>query len=181
MRDGDDRALVLGQVLLEPGHGLGVEMVGGLVEQQQVGCAQQQSAESDPAALAAGEDADVRVRRRQPQRVHRVFELGVEVPRVRGVDLGLDLAELLGGLIGVVGSQLVEAVEQRLRLRDAVLDVPPHVLGLVELWLLLEHPDARPGASAASPRYSWSIPAMILSSVDFPEPLYPRTPIFAPG
>ena len=35
--DGDDGAGVLLEVLLEPLHGLGVEVVGGLVEQQQVG------------------------------------------------------------------------------------------------------------------------------------------------
>ena len=55
MGDRDDRALVLGQVLLEPRHRLGVEVVGGLVQQQQVGRAQQQAAERDAAALAAGE------------------------------------------------------------------------------------------------------------------------------
>jgi hypothetical protein len=34
-------------------HGLGVEMVGRLVEQQQLGLFQEQPAERDPAALAA--------------------------------------------------------------------------------------------------------------------------------
>ena len=53
--DRDDRALVLGQVLLQPGDGLGVEVVGGLVQQQQVGRAQQQPAERHAPALAAGE------------------------------------------------------------------------------------------------------------------------------
>ncbi len=143
MGDRDDRALVLGQVLLEPRDRLGVEVVGGLVEQQQVGRAQQQAAERHAAALAAGERAHVGVRRRQAQRVHRVFELRVEVPRVGRFDLRLDLAELLGGLLGVVGGQLVEAVEQRLGLGDAVLDVALDVLALVELRLLLEHPDGR--------------------------------------
>ena len=33
----------------------------------------------------------------------------------------------------------------------------------------------------ASPSISLSIPAMILSKVDFPEPFKPSTPIFAPG
>jgi hypothetical protein len=33
----------------------------------------------------------------------------------------------------------------------------------------------------ASPRISWSSPAMILSRVDLPEPLTPTTPIFASG
>jgi hypothetical protein len=88
--DRDDRALVLGQVLLEPGDRLGVEVVGGLVQQQQVGRAQQQPAERDAAALAAGE----RCSRRRPAAagagVHRVFELRVEVPGVGGVDLGLE-------------------------------------------------------------------------------------------
>ena len=42
-------------------------------------------------------------------------------------------------------------------------------------------PTEAPGASWASPRYSWSSPAMIRSSVDLPEPLRPSTPIFAPG
>ena len=82
-------------------------------------------------------------RRRQPQRVHRVFELRVEVPGVGGFDLGLHLGELVGGLLGVVRGELVEAVEQRLGLGDAVLDVAEHVLALVEVGLLLEHPDAR--------------------------------------
>ena len=57
--------------------------------------------------------------------------------------LRLELAELLGGLVGVVGGQLVEAVEQRLGLGDAVLDVALDVLALVQVRLLLEHPHGR--------------------------------------
>ena len=53
--------------------------------------------------------------------------------------------ELVGGLVGVVGGQLVEAVEQRARLGHAVLDVAAHVLALVELGLLLEQADGRAG------------------------------------
>jgi hypothetical protein len=50
-----DGALVLLEVALEPRDRLGVEVVGGLVEQQQVGRGEQQPAERDAAALAAGE------------------------------------------------------------------------------------------------------------------------------
>src|SRR4051812_23148782 len=39
----------------------------------------------------------------------------------------------------------------------------------------------RPGIGVASPSNSLSTPAMILSSVDLPEPLRPSTPILAPG
>ena len=46
-------------------------------------------------------------------------------------------------LIGVAPGELVEAIEQRPRLGDALLDVCLDVLGLVELGLLLEHARAR--------------------------------------
>ncbi len=52
----------------------------------------------------------------------------------------LHRCELVRGLLGVVGGELVEAVEQRLGLGDALLHVAEHVLGLVEMGLLLEHP-----------------------------------------
>ena len=54
--DGDDRALVVAQVMFEPGHGLGVQVVGGLVEQQDVRLAEQEAGEGDAALFAAGED-----------------------------------------------------------------------------------------------------------------------------
>ena len=59
--DGDDRAGVVGEEPFEPGHRLGVEVVGGLVEEQQVGAAQQEPAERDPALLAAGQCVDLGV------------------------------------------------------------------------------------------------------------------------
>src|SRR6478735_6874751 len=39
----------------------------------------------------------------------------------------------------------------------------------------------RPGMGVASPSYSLSTPAMILSRVDLPEPFRPSMPILAPG
>ena len=39
----------------------------------------------------------------------------------------------------------------------------------------------KPGVRRASPVNPSSSPAMIRSSEDFPEPLDPMTPIFAPG
>ena len=117
MGDGDDGAVVGREVLLEPQHRLGVEVVGGLVEQQQVGLLQQQLAQRDAAALTTGEDGDVGVRRRAAQGVHGLLELGVEVPRVGGVDGLLQLAHLghqrveVGVRVGHLGGDLVVAVE----------------------------------------------------------------------
>ena len=63
VRDRDDRAFVFLEEVLEPGDRLGVEMVGRLVEQQQVRRLQQQPAQRDAAPLAARE---LRRRRHRP-------------------------------------------------------------------------------------------------------------------
>ena len=144
-------ALVVLEEALQPGDRLGVEVVRRLVEEQQVGGGEEQPAERDPAALAAGERGHVAVALGQAQRVHGAVELGVEAPRVVAVDLLLHLG-LLGEQRVEVGVGLgegcrdgVEAVEQVAQLADAVLDVAAHVLGRVELGLLLEEADGGAG------------------------------------
>ena len=143
MSHGDDGARVLLEVALQPGDGFGVKVVGRLVEQQQVGFGEQQAAERDPALLATGKVGDFGVSRRQSQGVHRRVQHLVEAPGVDRVDLRLQLRELVGGLVRVVGGQLVEAVEQVLDLADPVLDVSAHIFGFIEMRFLLEHPDRR--------------------------------------
>ena len=113
MGDGHDRARVVLQRPLEPRHRLGVEVVGGLVEQQQVGLGEQQPAQRDAAPLAAGQGRDVGVAGRQPQRVHGDLDLAVEVVGALGRDLGLEAGLLLADLlvvgvgVGVLGEALV--------------------------------------------------------------------------
>lgn len=149
MGDREHGALVLRQVLLEPVHALGVEVVGRLVEQQQIGLAQQQLAQRDPAALTTGEVGDRLVRRRAAQRVHRLFELGVQVPGVGVVQILLELAHLLHELVGVVGGHefgdLVEAIQLHLDLAHALLDVAADGLLLVERRFLLQDADGGAG------------------------------------
>src|SRR5690606_24936164 len=89
-----DGARVGLEVTLQPLHRLRVQVVGGLVEQEQVGLLQQQLAERHAATLTTGEVVDQDVRRRAPQRVHRLVEPTVEVPRVRVVQVGLQVAHL---------------------------------------------------------------------------------------
>ena len=139
--DGDDRARVVVQMALEPGHRFGVQMVGRLIEQEEVGLAEKQAAQCDAPALATAQRGHVGVRRRTAQRVHCDLKRGVEVPGVDGIDPLLDAGELVGGLLRVVHAQFVEAVEQCLGLGDAVLDVAAHVLGLVQVGFLLEQAD----------------------------------------
>ncbi len=171
--------------LLEPQHRLGVEVVGGLVEQQQVGLAQQQLAQRDAATLTAGQVRDGLVGRRAPQRVHRLLELRVEVPTRRRGRALLELAHLLHQLVRVVGrhefGDLVEPVELDLDLAEALLDVLLDRLLLVERRLLQQDADRRLGSRKASPFDGWSRPAMIFRMLDLPAPFGPTTPILAPG
>ena len=100
--DDQDGARVGDQVLLQPGDGLGVEVVGRLVEEQDLGGLEQQLAERDAALLAAGEGVDGGVVGRAAQRLHRDVDLAVEVPEVLGVDLVLEGGHLLHQLVGIV-------------------------------------------------------------------------------
>ena len=55
MADQDQRPRVAAQMLLQPDRGLEVEMVGGLVEQEEVGLEEQHACQGDAHAPAAGE------------------------------------------------------------------------------------------------------------------------------
>ena len=149
--DRQDGARVALEVALEPLHGLGVEVVGGLVEEQQVGLLEQQLAERDPAALATGEVVDEHLGRRAAQRVHRLVEPAVEVPDVGGVQLALEGAGLLVELVEVGVRvthghvEVVEPLHLALDLADGLLDVLEHRLALGQRRLLLEHAHGRGG------------------------------------
>ena len=65
MGDGDDAALIVVQEAFEPGDRLGVEMVGRLVEQEQVGRGQKQTTKCDATLLATGEVRNGSIARRQ--------------------------------------------------------------------------------------------------------------------
>ena len=126
-------------------------MVCRFVEQQQVGRLQQQTAERDAAAFAAGEQRDVGITRREAQRVHRLLELRVKIPGACCVDgvlharlLGEELVHLFGRhLLAELVVDLVELRQQRARGGDALFDVTEHRLLRIELRLLREVPDRR--------------------------------------
>ena len=149
--DRQHAAGVGGEMALQPLHGLRVEVVGRLVEQQQVGLLEQQLAQRHPATLATGQGVDDRVGRRAAQGVHRLVEPAVEVPGRGVVEVGLEVTHLaqqavvVGVGIGQLLGDLVEAVELPLDLVDRLLDVLQHGRALGQRRLLLEHADGRPG------------------------------------
>ena len=140
--DDEDGARIVAQMAFEPQHRLGVEMVGRLVEQQQFRLLQQQPAQRDAAPLAAGEFRHLGVVRRAAQRVHRLIDLGIEIPQPLGLDLVLQLGHLVGGLVGIIGGELVVAVDDRLLRRDALHDVLAHRFVGIELRFLGQVADA---------------------------------------
>jgi hypothetical protein len=99
VRHAHDGAGIVLEEPLEPRDRLGVEMVRRLVQQQEVRRLEKQPAQRHAAPLAAREFRDVGVSRRQPERVHRQLQPRVEVPRVGGFDLVLDLRLLVQDLI----------------------------------------------------------------------------------
>ena len=102
MRDDDHRARIVAQGLFQPLHGLGVEVVGGFVQEQQVGLFQQGHAQGHAAALAAGELPHGRVVGRQHEGVGGDVHQAVEFPAVAVVDLLLQAAHFLHELVEVV-------------------------------------------------------------------------------
>ena len=141
MGDDEDRARIGAQMAFEPVDGFRVEMVGRLVEQQQVGLLKQQAAERDPAALAAGERGHVRIVRRAAERVHRLLDLAVEIPQALGLDFVLQPGHLVGGVVGIVHRQFVVAVEDRLLVLDPEHRVAADVERRIELRLLRQIAD----------------------------------------
>ena len=144
MRDGHHRARVVLEERLEPRHRLRIEMVGRLVEQQQVGRLQQEPAQRHPPLLAAAQRRDVGIGRRQAQGVHRQLDAAVEIPGVGRVDLVLHPSLLLEHLVHLVGRKvfaelrvdLVEPLQQPPQVGGALFHVAAHVLRGVERGLL---------------------------------------------
>ena len=144
VRNGKHRALVVVQEVLEPQDRLGVQVVRGLVEQQQVGSLEQQLAQGHAAALAAGKHVDRHVGIGQLQGVHGLAELGIDIPAVGGVDLVLELAHLghEGVHVTIRVAHLLADLVKAIDLGNHVTKCHAHVLDdglvVVERRLLLQ-------------------------------------------
>ena len=156
VRDRDDGRRIGLEVFLEPRDGLGVEMVGGLVEQQHVGRGQQQAAQRDAAFFTAREFVDDRVPRRQAQRVGGDLEFALELPAADRVDGVLQLGLLFEQLVhlvvvhgfGELVADLIEARDLRERSAETFHHDAAHVLVRIELRLLRQITDLDAGLRA---------------------------------
>ncbi len=141
MGDQDYAAGEFLQVMLQPRHALGVEVVGRFVEQQHVGLRQQQTRQRHAAPLAARQVRHARLVGRTAQCVHRHLDAAVDVPQVARVELFLQPGHLLHQFVGVVfaelGGDIVIGVEDLLLVAPGD-DVTPDIERRVELGLLLQ-------------------------------------------
>ena len=70
MGHGDDGAFILLQMMFQPGHRFGIQVVGRFIQQQDIRFGQQQAGQGYPAAFAAGEDLDRGIAGRAAQGIH---------------------------------------------------------------------------------------------------------------
>ena len=136
------------QVALQPEDGFGVEVVGGLVEKQEVRLAQQQFRQCYSTTLTTRQVGHRRIRRRAAQSLHGLFDLGVDLPRIGCVEFFLQLAHFFHELVGVVGrhffGDFLEALLLFKQLAEAFFDVAADGLFFVERRLLQQ--DANGGS-----------------------------------
>ena len=92
VRHGDNCSFVLVEVLFEPVYGFGIEVVGGLVEEQNIGLLDEQTTQGDTAAFAPGEKLASLICRRTMEGGHGTIQAAVEIPGVGGVDDVLQFA-----------------------------------------------------------------------------------------
>ena len=141
MGDDQDRARVSAQMAFQPVHGFRVEMVGRFVKQQELRLLQKESAERNAAALAAGEFGDGRVVGRTAERIHRLIDLRIEIPKALVFDLVLQLGHFIGGLVGIIHREIIVTVEDRFLRADAQHHIAAHVEIIVEHRLLRQITD----------------------------------------
>jgi hypothetical protein len=186
---GDDRAGVALQVVFQPGHAFGVQVVGRLVQQQDVGLLQQQAAQGHAALSRRRRAPSTGVSPGGQRRASMAISSAVQVPGVQGVELFLHFALALDQFVHLIVAHrlgelvvdLLELLEQVDRFLHALLDDLAHRLVHIDQRFLLEKARrCTPGERTVSPLNSLSTPAMMRSSELLPEPLRPSTPILAP-
>jgi hypothetical protein len=109
--DEDDGAGECAEVVFEPADGFGVEVVGGFVEEEEVGLAGEGAAECDAAFFSAGEWGDGGIEGWCAEGRGGGFDAGIEVPAVGVVDEVEEVGEFgIGAVAGFVAADGIDDV-----------------------------------------------------------------------
>ena len=142
VRHKDDRAGEALEKAFEPVDRLGIEVVRGLIQKQEVGLGSQRTAESDTALLSAGERPDQGIKRRSVQRTGKGFDAGLEIPAIRMLDKLKELVQLsIAPLAAFVAAHPLHEVS------SAGLDVFENRSCGIEFEFLREVAGAKPTAA----------------------------------
>ena len=153
VRHGYDGAFVLLQMLLQPFYALCVQMVGRLVQEQDVGFLKQDSAQCHTATLSSGEVFHQGIVLGAVQGVHRPLQLAVQIPCVVLLHEFGQLALLFyQGCHLVVAHRFAELLVQLVVFVDKVCDFFHslhddffHGFVFVQAWLLFQVSDGVTG------------------------------------
>lgn len=176
------------EMVLQPADGGCVEVIGGLVEQQQFGRRGQHAGQGQPGLLPAGQGAECAVPGEvaEPEAVQRGVGPGIRLVAaaflVRRQQVAVGREPRVGGFLA--GHRLLRLADPALQVAepgeggvDGVLDraagVECECLGEVAAAAREADGDVAPSGT--------SVPAISRSRVDFPEPFSPMTPAFSPG
>ena len=185
VRDDHGAAGALGDEPLQPRQAVEVEVVGRLVEQQDVEAREQDRGQRGARGLAAGERHGLQVEQRgiEPEvaqdRLRALLQVGAAEREPRLERLGVAVRRA-----GRVGRQVVRGgLHARIGVGDAGAprEVVVQPLAGSAVGLLRQVAGASRRSAARSPRSGRSSPASRRSSVDLPAPLGPTTPSTSPG
>ena len=162
VRHGHHGARVVEQMPFQPGHAFGIQVVGGLIQQQQIGALQEHFAQRHATPFSAGEPGHIGITRRQLHGVHGDFDLPVQLPGVHELDLILHAGLLRQQLVHRVGferlAQLridcIKALQQGSGRGDGFFHVAEHIFVWIELRLL-RHVAA--SEATGDPRFAFEI------------------------
>ena len=99
--DGDERLGLAGQEVFEPENAFEVKVVGGFVEEQQFGLADEFDRDGETLLPAAGEDCGLRVGIVKARGAHHDRDPGVDLVRVQRPAFERRTQDLLDGVIGI--------------------------------------------------------------------------------
>ena len=151
MSDGHHGAFVFLQVTLEPRHTFSIQMVGRFVQQQQVRRAKKQARKCDTTTLTARQIGHRRIRGWAAQRFTRNFDLSVQIPCIRSVNLILQFSLfcqqvvhfIVGHFFHETRGHFIKAVDHGLKAPKPFHDVFTNRLAVIQLRFLRQIADAR--------------------------------------
>jgi hypothetical protein len=174
VRHQHQRAAPLAQQALQPLDGIDVEVVGRLVEQQQLGRGDQRARQRDALLGATRERVDPRLGI-ELQPLQRLGDALLPGPAAERLEPRLQRVEVVAFGVGLV------ALAQLARLGHAIGHGIEDAGAGLETRLLRHVDAAQPALQLQLPSSGFSSPARIFSSEDLPAPLRPISAMRSPG